>query len=450
MRDAWIPYAARAVPRYTSYPTAADFTPAAGEAEARAWMAATAPGEAISAYLHIPFCEKLCWYCGCATSVPNGYRRVNEYTDLLLKEISLKAEAMGPHGGIAHMHFGGGSPNILNPEDFLKLTDAARCSFGIREGAEIAVELDPRTMRAGQVEGLAEAGVNRVSLGVQTLAADVQHAINRVQPREMVVALIEALHAAGIGAINMDLMYGLPYQTTQHVAEAARFAAEMGAARVSVFGYAHVPWFAKHQRAIDEAALAGLTERFAQARVAAMTLEAAGYVAIGLDHYARADDALAIAAREGRLRRNFQGYTDDPCETLIAMGATAISQFREGFSQNLKDRKAWSEAIRAGRLPAERGIAITPDDALRARAIETLMCALDVDVAVVCDALGAPDNSFDDALESARALEAAGLCHVSGSVITVPEEARIMLRTVAQCFDARSPAAAPQRHAKAV
>lgn len=450
MKDAWTSYAARPVPRYTSYPTAADFTPETGEAEARAWMAATAPGEAISAYLHIPFCEKLCWYCGCATSVPNGYRRVGEYTDLLLKEISLKAGAMSPHGGIAHLHFGGGSPNILSPADFLELTDAVQRSFGIIKGAEIAVELDPRTMQKGQVAAFARAGVNRASLGVQTLAEDVQHAINRIQPREMVEALIAELRGAGIGAINMDLMYGLPYQTTQHVAEAARFAAEMGAARVSVFGYAHVPWFAKHQRAIDENALAGLNERFAQARVAAMTLLGAGYVAIGLDHFARSDDPLAIAAREGRLRRNFQGYTDDPCDTLVAMGATAISQFREGFSQNHKDRKAWGEAIRAGRLPVERGIALTPDDRLRARAIETLMCALEVDVDAVCAAMNAADGSLDGALDAARELERAGLCHVSGTVVTVPEEARIMLRTVAQCFDARSPAGAQQRHAKAV
>jgi oxygen-independent coproporphyrinogen III oxidase len=450
MKDAWIPYAARPVPRYTSYPTAADFTPQAGEAAARAWMAATAPGETISAYLHVPFCEKLCWYCGCATSVPNGYRRVGEYTDLLLKEISLKAGAMGPHGGIAHLHFGGGSPNILSPADFLELTDAMHRSFGIAKGAEIAVELDPRTMQKGQVAAFARAGVNRASLGVQTLAEDVQHAINRIQPREMVVALIEELRGAGIEAINMDLMYGLPYQTTQHVAEAARFAAEMGAARVSVFGYAHVPWFAKHQRAIDETALAGMNERFAQARVAAMTLLGAGYVPIGLDHFARADDPLAVAAREGRLRRNFQGYTDDPCDTLVAMGATAISQFREGFSQNQKDRKAWSEAIRAGRLPVERGIALTADDQLRARAIETLMCALEVDAAEVCAEMGVPDDRLDGALDAARELERVGLCHVSGSVVTVPEEARILLRTVAQCFDARSPVAAPQRHAKAV
>ena len=450
MKEAWIPYATRAVPRYPSYPPAAVFPPQTGVTAAMAWTAATRPVEAISAYLHIPFCDKLCWYCGCATSVPNGYRRVADYVDLLLKEIALRGRAMGPHGGIGHLHFGGGSPNILNPNDFLELMDALQRHFGIREDAEIAVELDPRTMKPGQVPTYARAGVSRVSLGLQTLAEDVQHAINRIQPREMVVALIEELRGAGIGAINMDLMYGLPYQTTQHVVEAARFAAEMGAARVSVFGYAHVPWFAKHQRAIDENALAGLHERFTQARVAAMTLEGAGYVAIGLDHYARADDTLAIAAREGRLHRNFQGYTDDPCETLVGMGATAISQFREGFSQNLKDRKAWGEAIAAGHLPAERGLALTPDDRLRARALETLMCRLEVDAAEICAEMGVPDDRLDDALDAARELERVGLCHVSGTVVTVPEEARILLRTVAQCFDARSPAAAPQRHAKAV
>ena len=450
MLETWLSLAARPVPRYTSYPTAADFTAAVGPAETLAWAGHVAPEEAISAYLHVPFCDKLCWYCGCATSVPNGYRRVAEYLDLLLKEVSLRGAAMAPHGGIGHLHFGGGSPNILEPNDFLRLIEALDWHFGIRRDAEIAVELDPRTMKPGQVAAYARAGVSRASLGVQTLAEDVQHAINRVQPRQMVVDLIEELRWSGIEAINMDLMYGLPYQTTQHVAEAAMFAAEMGAARVSVFGYAHVPWFAKHQRAIDEAALGGLQERFAQARVAAMTLQSAGYVAIGLDHYAREDDPLAIAAAEGRLRRNFQGYTDDPCETLIGMGATAISQFREGFSQNLKDRKGWGEAISAGRLPAERGLRLTPDDRLRARAIETLMCALEVNVAEVCAAEGVAASRLDEALDAARLLQPLGLCSVTGPVVRVPEEARIMLRTVAQCFDARSPAMAQQRHAKAV
>ena len=382
--------------------------------------------------------------------MPNGYRRVGEYAARLKAEIDVWARALGDHGGIGHLHFGGGSPNALQADDFAALIEALRGRIGIRPGAEIAVELDPRTMHDGQVEAFAAAGVTRASLGVQTLAPAVQTAVNRIQPPDMVAGLVASLKSAGVAAINMDLMYGLPHQTTGDVVAAAQFAAEQGAARISVFGYAHLPWFAKHQKAIDEAALPDLIERLEQAGAAADALVAAGYLPIGLDHYARADDALAVAYREGRLRRNFQGYTDDPCETLIGMGATSISQFREGFVQNLKDRKVWSEAVAAGRLPVERGIALTPDDRLRARAIERLMCDLAVDAAEVCREMDAPESSLGDALDRARALQSAGLCTVSGTRIDVPDAARLFLRTVAQCFDARTPAAPQQRHAKAV
>ncbi len=450
MNPDWIPFAMRAVPRYTSYPTAADFTGAVSAPEAAAWAASVQPEAPVSVYLHIPFCETLCWYCGCATSVPNGYARVGAYVARLKAEIDLWAKALGPHGGIGHLHFGGGSPNALQADDFAALVGALRERIGIRKDAEIAVELDPRTLHDGQVEAFAAAGVTRASLGVQTLAPEVQTAVNRIQPPDMVAGLVTSLKAAGIGAINMDLMYGLPYQTTADVITAAQFAAEQGAARISVFGYAHLPWFAKHQKAIDEASLPGLTERLEQAAAAAETLASTGYLPIGLDHYARADDSLAAAVREGRLRRNFQGYTDDPCATLIGMGATSISQFREGFVQNLKDRKRWGEAIAAGRLPVERGVALTADDRLRARAIERVMCELCVDTGDVCRELGAPAGSLDDALDRARALQSAGLCTVNGTHIEVPEAARLFLRTVAQCFDARTPAAPQQRHAKAV
>jgi oxygen-independent coproporphyrinogen-3 oxidase len=451
MNPNWLSHAARAVPRYTSYPTAADFTPETGEAEARAWAGSVAPGEAISAYVHIPFCETLCWYCGCATSVPNGYRRVGEYAGRLKAEIELWARSLGPHAGIGHLHFGGGSPNALNAADFAAIVTALRGSFGLRPDAEIAVELDPRTMHEGQVEALAAAGVTRASLGVQTLAPAVQAAVNRIQPPDMVARLVRDLRAAGIGSINMDLMYGLPHQTTEDVVTAARFAAGAGAARISVFGYAHVPWFAKHQKAIDDAALPGLEARFEQADAAAAVLRAAGYLQIGLDHFARADDPLAVAARNGQLRRNFQGYTDDPHATLIGLGATSISQFREGFVQNLKDRRAWGEAVAAGRLPVERGVAITGDDRLRGRAIEVLMCQMSVDAGEVCREMGAPQGSLDAALAKARALVPAGLCQVDGQRVSVPPAARHFLRTVAQCFDGRTPVTGgAARHAKAV
>jgi oxygen-independent coproporphyrinogen III oxidase len=212
MNPDWLAHARRAVPRYTSYPTAADFTAATGEAEAAAWAASVPQGAPLSVYLHIPFCETLCWYCGCATSVPNGYARVGAYAARLLEEADLWARAVGEHGSIGHLHFGGGSPNALRADDFAALVGRLKSGFGLRTDAEIAVELDPRTMHDGQVEAYAAAGVTRVSLGVQTLAPAVQEAVNRIQPPDMVAGLVSDLRCAGINAINMDLMYGLPHR----------------------------------------------------------------------------------------------------------------------------------------------------------------------------------------------------------------------------------------------
>ncbi|KJS38304.1 MAG: coproporphyrinogen III oxidase [Hyphomonas sp. BRH_c22] len=449
MKPNWVTFAQRPVPRYTSYPTAADFAPAVGEGESRAWAAGVAPGSAISVYAHIPFCERLCWYCGCATTVPNGYGRIAAYVGVLHKEVDLWAEALGPHGGLAHLHLGGGSPNSLSADDMGGLIGHISRRFGLRPDAEIAMELDPRVLSEAQVKAMAAAGVNRVSLGVQTLSAQVQTAINRLQPREQVERVIACLNAAGISQHNMDLMYGLPGQTVSDVEEAAAFAVLHNAARVSVFGYAHVPWFAKHQAAIREDMLPDIAARFAQAEAASAILLDAGYVPVGLDHFARADDSLAIAASAGRLRRNFQGYTDDPCDTLVGLGTSSISQFSEGYVQNLKDRNAWRDEVEAGRLPSERGVVMTEDDRLRARAIERLMCDLRVDVNAVCAEMGAAPDALDDALETARFLVPAGLCTVDRGVVTVPFDARVMLRTVAQCFDGRFKPA-PRRHAKAV
>ena len=449
MKQAWIPFASRPVPRYTSYPTAADFTPQVAETEAGIWASQTAPDKPISVYIHVPFCEKLCFYCGCATSVPNGYTRIAAYLETLHREIDLWARALGAHDGMAHLHFGGGSPNALSAEDFKDLVAHASRALGLRPGAEIAVEIDPRGLTPDFIHAMAASGVNRVSFGVQTLSATVQQAVGRIQPKVLLSEGIARLHEAGIGAINMDLMYGLPHQTVTDVEEAAHFAAEMGAARISLFGYAHVPWFAKHQAAIDEDALPGLEARFEQAEAGARTLELAGYQAIGLDHFARADDSLTQAARTGALHRNFQGYTDDPCDTLVGIGSTAISQFSGGYIQNFKERTAWRAAIEAGRLPVERGVALTEDDRLRARAIETLMCQMEVDVDGLCREMGAAPDSLADALETARFLQSAGLCRIAGSTIQVPPDARLFLRTVAQCLDGRYKPA-PRRHAKAV
>ncbi|WP_300394768.1 oxygen-independent coproporphyrinogen III oxidase [Henriciella sp.] len=451
MRQDWISFARATVPRYTSYPTAVQFNDGIGARQVGDWAATVDPHGAISVYVHVPFCEQLCWYCGCHTSVPNGYARVERYVDQLHREIDLWARQVGAHDGVKHLHFGGGSPNALSASDFVAVVNRIEAAFTLRSDAEIAVELDPRSLTPERIAALAISGVTRASLGVQTLSRPVQEAINRVQPREMIEESVESLRKAGIAAINMDLMYGLPHQRVEDVVEAARFAAGMGTDRVAVFGYAHVPWFAKHQRAINAEALPGLGERFHQAEAVGATLSAAGYAAIGLDHFARPGDEMAVAAKAGALHRNFQGYTTDPCDTLIGLGVSSISAFRQGFAQNTKDRRAWEAAIAEGRLPTERGVTLTDDDRLRGRAIEALMCNLTVDTAAICREKSVAEDALDGAIERARPLEAAGLCEIEGRCITVPEEARALMRTVARCFDAYVPAedAAP-RHARAV
>ncbi len=446
----WTQWATAPVPRYTSYPTAAEFESDFPAARVEAWAGALPASAPVSVYIHIPFCEKLCWYCGCHTSVPNGYERVARYLTRLHHEIDLWAERLAPHGGAANVHFGGGSPNMLAADDFFALMEHLRERFAVHESAEIAVELDPRSLSPEKIAAMAASGVTRASLGVQTLSPTVQDAINRIQPREMIETAVSDLRAVGIDAINFDLMYGLPHQTEADIVEAAEFTARQRIDRIAVFGYAHVPWFAKHQAAIDASALPGLQARSAQAEACAQALVSHGYARIGLDHFAKPVDPLARAAASGRLRRNFQGYTTDPCETIIGIGTSAISTFKEGFAQAAKDMREWTQAVETGGLPVARGRSLSADDRLRARAIEALMCNLEVDLDAVCSEMGAPAHALDEALTRARPMAEAGLCDISGRVITVPEAARMLVRPVAAAFDAYRQTPQEGRHARAV
>lgn len=450
MKPEWTAFATAKVPRYTSYPTAAQFGNDVDAEVAQAWARETCQTAPISAYVHVPFCEQLCWYCGCHTTVPNGYERIAKYVSTLHREIDLWAEALGRHGGVGHLHFGGGSPNALSGDDFFAVTEHLRLALRLREDAEIAVELDPRALTPERIAAMAAAGVNRASLGVQTLDPHVQKAVNRIQPRELIQDCIEGLRIAGIGAINVDLMYGLPHQTVEDLEDMAQFCAHNRISRIAVFGYAHVPWFAKHQKAIDEAALPGLKQRSQQAELIASALQQAGYQRIGLDHFARPEDPLAVAARQQRLRRNFQGYTDDPYETLIGIGPSSISAFKGGFAQNTRRSDRWREAVHAGHLPTEKGVSITVEDRLRGRVIEALMCDLEADVGAICEAMGFEDFHLDQALVSAASLSEFGLCEVRDRIIRVPGEARMLIRNVARCFDQYLPEDGVVRHALAV
>lgn len=445
----WRSHAARSLPRYTSYPTAVAFSPAVGEASARDWLAAVPSDAALSAYVHVPFCKRLCWYCGCHTSVVHDYSRVAAFVATLMREIDLWSGRIGPHAGLAHLHFGGGSPNALSPADFTALVRRIAERLALRPGAEIAVELDPGMLSDAFIDAAGAAGVTRASLGVQTFDPDIQARVNRVQPFDQVAAASDRLRRAGVGAINFDLMYGLPGQTPEAVASSTEAAVSLGPDRVAVFGYAHVPWMKKHQMMIREADLADADGRWDQAEAADETLRGAGYLRIGLDHYALPSDPLALAASAGRLRRNFQGYTDDPAPVLLPFGPSSIGRLPGGFAQNAAASDVWRRAVEAGTLPTARGAAVTAEDDLRAAVIERLMCDLAADVGALCRDHGFDPGALDEAIASAVVLQADGLCRIEGRRITIAADAWRLMRVVAGCFDAGAMAGG-RRHAVAV
>ncbi len=437
------------VPRYTSYPTAPHFSPAVDDAHYRRWLTAADPEAPLSLYLHIPFCDSLCWFCGCHTRIVNRYGPIGVYLAVLGEEIDLVAGALGAPRPVGHVHFGGGSPNIIAPDDFRSLMDRLRRRFALAPGAEIAVEIDPRGMTSERVDALARAGVTRASLGVQDFDAAVQRAINRIQPFDGTAEVVRMLRNAGIGEINIDLMYGLPFQTQAGIIETVEKVLLLEPQRVAVFGYAHVPWIKRHQRLIDEAALPDAAERWRQSAAAAARLRAAGYIAVGLDHFARSDDAMARALGAGRLRRNFQGYTTDAAPALIGLGASAIGSLAEGYAQNAVAIKTYCGAIREGRFAIERGLKLDDDDRLRRDIIERLMCDLAVDLGAVCGKWRASPTKFARELVALRPMEDDGLVKVTGRRIRVTEEGRPLVRAVCAVFD-RYLKTQGQRHSQAV
>ena len=437
-------YADRRIPRYTSYPTAPHFTSEVDADVYRSWLAAVPPGMAASLYLHVPFCRTMCWYCGCHTRATLQSEPVERYLDALELEIDLVADAIGGRLPVVHIHWGGGSPTLVRGKRFVRIMERIRSRFEVREDAEIAVEVDPRTLRDDLVEAMAASGVNRASIGVQTFDAQVQKAINRPQTYALVAKAATRLRQAGIGGMNADLLYGLPHQTVRSAEETVVQLLELAPERVSVFGYAHVPHMKKHQRLIDEAALPGPWERLAQVDCIADTLAAAGYTAVGLDHFARPDDRLAVALRTGQLHRNFQGYTTDTAPVLIGFGVSAIGSLAAGYVQNTPATGNWEAAIRSGRLPVSRGYALRPEDRMRGEIISRLMCELSADIAAIAAAHDLPEPEPD-----LSRLERDGIVRREGSRIVVEESFRPLARVVAAAFDAWL-SVGEARHANAV
>jgi oxygen-independent coproporphyrinogen-3 oxidase len=429
-------------PRYTSYPTALSFSEEVDEATYRRWLSELDPAEPVSLYLHIPFCKRLCWYCGCNTRVVNNRKLISEYVALLCDELAMLQTALPGRLRVGHLHFGGGTPNMTSRDDLTELMRAVRQVFNLSPGAEVAAELDPASLTREWVRAAAHHGLSRASLGVQDLSPRVQKAVNRIEPFEVLQRAAGWLRETEVLSLNLDLMYGLPLQTTADVLHTIDTVMSLEPERIALFGYAHVPWAKTHQQLIREADLPGAAERLEQSEAAAERLLAEGYERIGLDHFARPDDALARAQREGRLHRNFQGYTDDPHATLLGLGASSIGRLPQGFVQNEASEYPWRKLVAAGRLPVKRGVAITADDAFRADIIERLMCDLAVDLAAVCGRHGRATADLTPDLARLAPLAADGLVRVSGDHVRVTEAGRPFIRTACMAFDARSSAAA--------
>lgn len=424
------------VPRYTSYPTAPHFGTHITNSEYTQWLQALGEGDKLSLYVHIPYCDRLCWFCACHTKHTLRYEPVADYLDALTCEVEAVSKLVSAKARVTALHFGGGSPTLMTPDDIRRIGALFRRSFTFAPDAEISVEMDPNDMDEARYDALADIGMTRASLGVQDFQPEVQKAINRIQTFEQTKSVVDAVRARGVHSVNCDLLYGLPHQTLDTLAATVEQILSLDPDRIALFGYAHVPWMKKHQTMIKEDVLPDVHQRFEQSRMAARMLVEAGYEAIGIDHFAKPSDSMAVAARNGRLRRNFQGYTDDAAETLIGFGASSIGQFRQGFVQNMVATGEYQRMTHAGGLAVVRGLAFSSEDRLRGYVIERIMC----DFAFSFDDLRTRFGPQADVVIGEAKFfvgqNSDGLAEIVDGLFQLTETGRLFARSVAAQFDA--------------
>lgn len=424
------------VPRYTSYPPATQFKEAENTELHSTWLG-NVTGD-VSLYVHIPFCARLCHYCGCNMRVANTYEPVSDYLVVLRDEIRKVKSQLKAGVRISHLHFGGGSPTILKPGDFSRLVMFLNETFPFDSQIEISVEADPRNLTEAKIAAYAQSGVNRISLGVQDFNEEVLTLINRPQPFHVTYRALQLCRTYGINQINFDLMYGLPGQTRETILRTLEIATSLQPSRISYFGYAHVPWMKKHMNLMPQERIPGSEERYTLQESGAWLIEQEGYIPVGIDHFALPGDTMTAALRNGTLHRNFQGYTTDTAQTLIALGSSSISAFKEGYVQNHPDLRRYMTSVREGMLPSRKFLEFGKDDAPVAHIIEQLMCYLRVDLNAIRQDFGLSAPHFDYAYPRLRALEADGVITVTKSIITVNPEYRVLTRVVCDAFDAYS------------
>lgn len=422
------------VPRYTSYPTAPAFSTATNTGFQKASLKALDPNVPVSVYVHIPFCERLCWFCACRTQGTRTLSPVENYLNTLKSELRLVADLVPSGLRMGRLHWGGGTPTILPASMINDLADAIKTAIPPADDFEFSVEIDPTMVDDTKINALAAQGMNRASIGIQDFSPVVQAAIGREQPYDLTEKCVQSLRQAGIASLNTDLVYGLPHQTPETIQKSIEKVITLDPDRVALFGYAHVPHMAKRQKLIDETALPGDHERYGLAIGAAAQFQAAGYEAIGIDHFSKPDDTLARAVRKGTLRRNFQGYTTDTCPTLIGLGASSISRFSQGYVQNASATAAYIQRIEADTLAGFRGHEHSGEDVMRARAIEMLMCDFRIDFTALQDAVG-PDISALAAINDQIVAGFPGLVSLTKTGLQILPKGRPVTRLIARLYD---------------
>jgi oxygen-independent coproporphyrinogen-3 oxidase len=423
------------VPRYTSYPTAPQFAATVGANDFANWIRAVKPGAEISLYVHVPFCRRLCWFCACRTQGTTSDLPVRAYENMLLAELALLKTHLAPGVRLSRLHWGGGTPTMLAPDLITDLAAQIFDTVPLAQGGEFSVEIDPMEIDAARLDALVAAGMNRASIGVQDFDPKIQTAIGREQPYAVTQSVADMIRARGVTSLNADILYGLPHQTKASIADSVQKLLTLSPDRVALYGYAHVPWMSRRQQMIPSDAMPTPQERLGLFEVARQMFVAEGYAEIGIDHFAKPHDSMAKAALAGTLRRNFQGYTVDPAQVLIGLGASSISRFPQGFAQNVSGTADHTRAIREGRFSTHRGHVFAGEDRLRGRIIEALMCDFFVNRAEILRDYDVKADRLDQMLGDAAAAFA-GMVTLDADGLSILPQGRPLTRIIARAFDA--------------
>ncbi len=426
-------------PRYTSYPTAPHFTDKFTQSQYLDEIVRNNTGDNlsdISLYFHIPFCDTLCYFCGCNTIISKNRARIANYVDYIKREIDIMLPNINKKRAITQIHWGGGTPTHLNPDEIIELQSYINSRFNIKDSVEHSCEIDPRGLTKAHLEALRQTGFNRISMGVQDFDPEVQKSGDRSQSEELTRRVVGWVRELKFESLNLDLIYGLPHQSYDEFEKTVKKIIDINPDRIALFNFAYVPWMKSHMKLIDKNVMPSPEEKLNILKMAIEKLTGNGYEFIGMDHFAKPDDELTIALKEKKLYRNFQGYSTHAGADLYAFGLTSISQLGNIYAQNHKDEKLYYEAVDSGKLPMWKGYLLDEDDKIRRYVIMKIMCDFELDFDNVDKILGIESRKyFAIGIQKLKPMIDDGLVEIDGSLLSVSSKGRMMIRNIAMCFD---------------